>query len=93
MNEINFFDLVLKRNLTASTIKATYNTYCTETKPTEMINHCKLQDVFGMAKLEWPNGTQRCACHTTVVGSSPKPPPMLVDTSASTWIEKARLSC
>ena len=29
----------------------------------------------------------------TVVGSSPKPPPMLVNTSASMWIKKALLPC
>ena len=29
----------------------------------------------------------------TVVGSSPKPPPMLVDMSAGTWIKKAQLPC
>ena len=29
----------------------------------------------------------------TVVGSSPEPSPMLVDTSASMWIEKAQLPC
>ena len=28
-----------------------------------------------------------------VVGLSPKPPPMLMDTSASMWIEKAQLPC
>ena len=29
----------------------------------------------------------------TVVGSSPKPPPMPADTSAGMWIKKAQLPC
>ena len=42
------------------------------------------------AKATWPNRSGRMVCSTvlaarTVVGSSPKPPPMLVHTSANVW--------
>ena len=48
-----------------------------------------------LAEPEWPSGLQyrTCCGGTTVVGLSPKPPPMLVDTSVSMWIKKTQLSC
>ena len=48
--------------------------------------------------LEWPTQSGRVAYSAmlaarTVMGSSPKPAPMLADTSAGMWIKKAQLPC
>ena len=49
----------------------------------------------GLAEPEWPIGIERCARRTDDRWFEPwpKPPPMLVDTSTSTWIKKAWLPC
>ena len=53
------------------------------------INHSKSQ--AGVA--EWFTAPCLLCAAWMAMGSSPKPPPMLADTTAGMWIKKARLPC
>ena len=55
-----------------------------------MRNHRTRIKIAGVVGPEWPSGIQRRVRRTDIRGVEPRlePPPMLVDRSASMWIEK-----
>ena len=59
--------------------------------PPFFARHIFEESIFCLAKPEWPSSIQCCARCKDTLRFPPKPPPMLVDTSASMWTEKAQL--